>query len=192
MEYTREQIVDKLNNDIDFAVDFALWNNGQAIIDKWATVVGTPNPSYADLKNYIVQGLQTRNQKVADLLSVAYIPNINNWTAGFGDYFNGNLNYMDPGNGYKSAWSGLLQGVGAFFTAWGGSMNSSSSTGQPQLTPQQQAALDEQKRKEEEEKRKQTITLVAIIGGSLILITTAIILTVTLGGKSKPKTKPAA
>lgn len=191
MELTKEQVIDLLNNDVSFAVDFALWNNGSGIAALWPTVVGGQVPDYSDLKDYLVNGLQQRNEKVALLLDVPYINNVQNWTAGFDQYFQGNLNYMDPGNGYKSAWSGILQGIGAFFTSWGGSMNTNNS-GQPQLTPQQQAALDEQKRKEEEEKRKQTITLVAIIGGAFILITTAIILTVTLGGKSKPKPKPAA
>lgn len=189
MEMTRDQIIQLLNSDINFATEFALENNYNEIAAMYESITHNPVPDEEQLKDYIIRAVETRDPLGQQIMNVSYINDAPNWTAGFGDYFTGNMNFTDPNNpNERSIWGAVLSGVGAFATAWGASM---APPGTSTQTQQQIAAEAERRRREQEEadrkRRNRTIGWVVGIAAAVVI---GVLIAVFSGG-SKKKPAPA-
>jgi hypothetical protein len=197
VEMTRDQVIDLLNTSTDFAIDFILWNNPDELYAMYESITHQPIPSDQDLKDYLIKGIDDRNESVIQMLNIPYISNVSNWTAGFDSYFLGDMNFMDPNNGPTQRsinWGNFLGAIGAIGTALGSAINTNNLPPPVPLTPEQQLAAAEaaakaQKEKEAAERTSKIITW-SIIGGIVLLL--GILATVFLSGDNKePVKKPA-
>lgn len=116
------QIVDKLNNDLDFAINFIIDNNPQEV-EANITSLSIPlsqNPSNLQLKEVISELLQeSSNDKAVEqinyIISVPYLNNATNYTGGFESYFQSQLPPDPTGRESGGAEVIIAQAIGSIF-----------------------------------------------------------------------------
>jgi hypothetical protein len=198
VEMTRDQVIELLNTDINFAIEFILWNNPDELYAMYESITHKPLPSDQDLKDYLIQGIENRDQNVIQIISIPYISNAPNWTAGFDSYFKGDMNFMDPNNGPSKAinWGNFLGTIGAITSALGGAIDANNQPPVPPLTPEQQLAAEQAKaeadRKKAADERKSKIITWSVIGGFIILLATLAVIYFSANKEEEKQAKKAA
>jgi len=126
---TNQQIVDLLNNDTEFGINFIIDNNPNAV-ESNISALSLPlpqNPSNLQLKEVIDDLIdssvenQNAQQDVEYILQVPYVDTTNNYTGGFSSYISANMPPSAPnqkvGLAIVSAISGIFQGVANLITS---------------------------------------------------------------------------
>jgi len=165
LKLTAKQIIDKLNTEINFGIQFIVENQPNIVVDRIKADgikdIDTPAKAYA----YLVNLAKIDVNKVKELLNnIPYNPSMDNWT-GSNEFDVLFPTVVTKGTGI---WGGILSGVGSLFSAVGGAIGSGSSVPGSLLTPAELEALriEEEKRLEAERvatQRKQLIIAVSIL-----------------------------
>ena len=126
---TNQQIVDLLNNDTEFGINFIIDNNPSAV-ESNISALSLPlpqNPSNLQLKEVVDDLInssvenQNAQQDIEYILSVPYVDTTNNYTGGFASYISANMPPSAPnqkvGLDIVSAISGIFQGVANLITS---------------------------------------------------------------------------
>jgi len=127
---TSQQIIDLLNSDMEFAINFIIDNNPEAVESQISglSIPLPQNPSNLQMREVIDSLLQdgTNEQapeQIAEILDVQYLDTAPNYTGGFGTYFSENMPPSPSGTSkaglvVTQAISGILQAVGSVWTAY--------------------------------------------------------------------------
>ena len=126
---TNQQIVDLLNNDTEFGINFIIDNNPSAV-ESNISALSLPlpqNPSNLQLKEVIDDLIdssvenQNAQQDIEYILSVPYEDTTNNYTGGFSSYISSQMPPSAPNQkvalAIVSAISGIFQGVANLITS---------------------------------------------------------------------------
>ena len=126
---TSQEIIDLLNSDVEFGINFIIDNNPSAVESNISSLsIPLPqNPSNLQMREVIdtlMQDSEDDNavEKIREILEVPYIDNATNYTAGFVVYIQSQMPPA-PVNASStpmivSAISGLLSGVANIWTAY--------------------------------------------------------------------------
>lgn len=175
MELSKQEIAEKLKNDVAFGLNFISDNQFQSIADK-ANKMGFSNLDNSDdvfklLSKLYVEDKETFIKIVND---VKYDNSAQNYTGGMST--SGNIVQTRSG----LVWSGILGIVssvaGGLSTVIGQNANSGVALTPEQILIQQQAEKEAREREEAEEKRRQNNLL--IFGSIFVVVLTAVIFTV--------------
>ena len=126
---TSQEIIDLLNSDMEFAINFIIDNNPEAVESQISglSIPLPQNPSNLQMREVIDSLLQdgTNEQapdQIAEILDVEYIDTAPNYTGGFASYFSQMMPPSPTGKGaglvVTRAISGILQAVGSVWTAY--------------------------------------------------------------------------
>ena len=126
---TSQEIIDLLNSDMEFAINFIIDNNPEAVESQISglSIPLPQNPSNLQMREVIDSLLQdgTNEQapdQIAEILDVEYIDTAPNYTGGFASYFSQMMPPSPTGKGagivITQAISGILQAVGSVWTAY--------------------------------------------------------------------------
>lgn len=124
---TSNQIIELLNNDLEFGINFIIDNNPSAVESNISSLsIPLPqNPSNLQLREVVdtlMQDGQNENAvgQITEILDVPYIDTAPNYTGGFAQYIADNMppapNNASQGLMITQAISGILQGVA---NVWG-------------------------------------------------------------------------
>ena len=117
---TNQQIVDLLNSDTEFGINFIIDNNPSAV-ESGISALSLPlpqNPSNLNLREVVDDLIETSpqnenaEQNVREILSVPYIDTTNNYTGGFGTYISAN---MPPPQANQKTGLSVLGAIGSIF-----------------------------------------------------------------------------
>jgi hypothetical protein len=126
---TSVQIIDLLQNDFEFAVNFIIDNNPSAVESNISSLsIPLPqNPSNLQIREVIDTLLQdgTNDKAVSqfqEILTVPYLDNAPNYTGGFGNYLSSNMppapNNASVGASVMGAISGIIQVAGNIWSGY--------------------------------------------------------------------------
>jgi len=126
---TSQEIIDLLNSDMEFAINFIIDNNPEAVESQISglSIPLPQNPSNLQMREVIDSLLQdgTNEQapdQIAEILDVEYLDTAPNYTGGFASYFTQMMPPSPTGKGagiiVTQAISGILQAVGSVWTAY--------------------------------------------------------------------------
>jgi len=126
---TNQQIVELLNSDTEFGINFIIDNNPSAV-ESNITALNLPlpqNPSNLNLREVIDSIIENSpinpnaEQEVKEILTVPYIDTANNYTGGFGQY----LEQFMPKPQGNQAWAlAVMTAVTGIFTGVASIINS--------------------------------------------------------------------
>ena len=117
---TNQQIVDLLNNDVEFGINFRIDNNPSAV-ESNISALNLPlpqNPSVLQLREVIDELIETspENENAQDdiefILAVPYIDTTNNYTGGFASYFS---SISPPPKPNQKVWLSVVNALGGIF-----------------------------------------------------------------------------
>ena len=115
---TSQEIIDLLNSDFEFSVNFIIDNNPSAVESNISSLsIPLPqNPSNLQMREVIDSLLQDGQdpdavEKVTEILNVPYIDNATNYTAGFGAYLQSQMPPAPANASVTLAVIGALAGV---------------------------------------------------------------------------------
>ena len=142
---TSQEIIDLLNSDFEFAVNFIIDNNPSAVESNLSALsIPLPqNPSNLQLREAVDSILQNGQDpdavsKFEEVISVPYIDNTPNYTAGFSSYF---ASKMPPAPNNASVTLAVIGAVSGLLGVAGSVWNSYK---QEDLAELQQEMLNEQ------------------------------------------------
>ena len=126
---TNQQIVDLLNDDVEFGINFIIDNNPSAV-ESNISALSLPlpqNPSVLQLREVIDQLIETSpdfpdaQDNIEFILSVPYDDTANNYTGGFASYFSSIMPPPQPNQStllsVVGALGGIFQGVANLITS---------------------------------------------------------------------------
>lgn len=165
---TQEEVVRRLGVDPIFAIEFAVENQPQEIIQNLQSLGFQATTDEQAMRVLLNLWEGKAYSTFTSALDVPYNNNSGNWTEGFGSLFP-DPELSDPapvGQTQRSAlWGSILTGIGAFATQLGGSGSTGTSVTPAQI---EAARLAEEKRIAEEKKKQQRLFL--IIGLTIVVI----------------------
>ena len=144
---TSQEIIDLLNSDFEFGVNFIIDNNPSAVESNISSLsIPLPqNPSNLQLREVIDSLLQDGEdpnavEKITEILSVPYLDDTQNYTAGFINYLGDRMPPSPSNASVTVAVIGAITGiVGVVGNIWGGSQQLSAQELQAQMIADQQA-----------------------------------------------------
>lgn len=180
----KREILQRLNTDLNFAVQFMIDNNPNEIASRYETIMGKRANSKTQLYDDIIQLISQRNPKGFEITSVPYINGVSNYTGGLeADIMNTAPNFSSGQQNKAINWGNVFTTIGAIGTALGGTMTAQNSGSQYDPYALQRQMEEERRRQEEEEKRKRRTTAVVLISVGLLI--TGLIIFFAFG-KKKP------
>lgn len=173
----KREILERLKNDVAFAVQFAIDNNYSDISARYENIFGRKLFRRGLYEN-IMDLISARDNRVYDVLSVSYINEAPNYTGGLSQEIQ-NLKTVLPtgtgGNTQKINWGNVFTVIGAIGTALGGVYSAQESG--TQYDPYELARQREEearRRAEEEARRKRAVAWV--IGGTIAVVVIIIVI----------------
>jgi len=124
---TSQEIIDLLNSDFEFSVNFIIDNNPSAVESNISSLsIPLPqNPSNLQMREVIDSLLQDGGDpnavnKIQEILQVPYIDNAPNYTAGFAEYLQ---NRMPPGASNESVTLAVIGAISGIVSVAGNIWN---------------------------------------------------------------------
>ena len=170
-EFTKEEILDILKNDKNFALGFGLDNNPEGfifILRQYGYNVNTKEDALVVLKD-LLKNDPKKLQLIYD--RTGYNKDATNYTSGFLDYFKVNTSpeqlAIMRGTNTRTLWEAILGGLGAGLTGFTNLNTENTNTTTP---PPTQAELQAIKDKAEAEQKRKNIITYSLIGLGVIIL----------------------
>lgn len=181
VKLTEQQVLENLEKDKNFGVQFMVENQPDLVIDRLKQA-GYPNADLPEKAyNLIVELLKTDSKKVGEILNnIPYDPAAPNWTGGFTEL--GSPISQTQGQTKGINWGGMLTGIGALFSGIGQAVGSQG-TGSTITWEQQQLLAEQERQRREAERQRQQRNL--LIGGIAAVVLVIIVVAIFASNKKK-------